>query len=152
MHGALADACIFLVTFGLGWSAWLLVLARRGGRSPGNHLLDMYGLSVDADDSGRARSAPRQIALKAGGLLVSVGAAFGYSQMANWWLFKLLTYSHSSPLDEPVHVVDGSPPEIAVLAALILVTILSLLVVMALFAMTVRSLLDSLRSPVQRGR
>ena len=135
------------MTFGLGWLAWSLISAYHGGRSPGNQLLDMYGLSVDADDSGQGRSAPRQITLRAGWLLISAGAAFGYSQVAGWWLFKLLTYSQL-PAGTPTFVVDGSLIEIAVLAGLLLMTILSLLIVMTLFAMTVRSL----RPPVQRAR
>lgn len=79
LAGYVLDWLIALLSFGLGWLVWLLLVAPRG-QSPGKQLLGMYIIRSDGTRAGGVYTWVRELIIKTllfGGLFAVLGAMTG---------------------------------------------------------------------------
>ena len=63
LGGYVLDLVLFVVTLGIGWLIWLLVVGRRG-QSPGKQLLNLRVVREDGSAAGLGWMLLREIVLK----------------------------------------------------------------------------------------
>ena len=76
LSGYVVDSIIVVLTFGVGWLIWLLLVAPRG-QSPGKQLLGMYIVRADGTRAGGAYTWVRELIIKVllfGGVFAVLGA------------------------------------------------------------------------------
>lgn len=79
LAGYVADWVIALLTFGVGWLIWFLLVAPRG-QSPGKQLLGMYVIRADGTRAGGVYTWVRELIVKTivfGGAFAILGALTG---------------------------------------------------------------------------
>lgn len=79
LAGYVLDSIVFVVSFGIGWLVWLLLVAPRG-QSPGKQLLGMYIIRNDGTRAGGAYTWVRELIIEMllfGGVFAVLGAMTG---------------------------------------------------------------------------
>ena len=79
LAGYLVDSLVFVVSFGIGWLVWLLLVAPRG-QSPGKQLLGMYIIRNDGTRAGGVYTWVRELIIELllfGGVFAVLGAMTG---------------------------------------------------------------------------
>ena len=79
LAGYIVDSIIVVLTFGVGWLVWLLLVAPRG-QSPGKQLLGMYIIRADGSRAGGGYTWVRELIIKTllfGAIFAILGAFTG---------------------------------------------------------------------------
>jgi uncharacterized RDD family membrane protein YckC len=79
LAGYVLDSIVFVLSFGIGWLVWLLLVAPRG-QSPGKQLLGMYIIRNDGTRAGGAYTWMRELIIEMllfGGVFAVLGAMTG---------------------------------------------------------------------------
>ncbi|MCY4615986.1 MAG: RDD family protein [Chloroflexi bacterium] len=79
LAGYIVDSIIVVLTFGVGWLVWLLLVAPRG-QSPGKQLLGMYIMRADGTRAGGGYTWVRELIIKTllfGAIFAILGAFTG---------------------------------------------------------------------------
>ena len=86
LGGYVVDSIVFVLSFGIGWLVWLLLVAPRG-QSPGKQLLGMYIIRNDGTRAGGAYTWVRELIIELllfGGVFAVLGAMTGGAGQVLW--------------------------------------------------------------------
>ena len=86
LAGYVVDSIIVVLTFGVGWLVWLLLVAPRG-QSPGKQLLGMYIMRADGSRAGGSYTWVRELVIKTllfGAIFAILGAFTGGLGQVLW--------------------------------------------------------------------
>ena len=79
LAGYVVDSIIAVLTFGVGWLVWFLIVAQRG-QTPGKQVLSMYIIRADGTRAGGGYTWARELIIKTllfGGVFAILGAFTG---------------------------------------------------------------------------